>query len=605
MLRHLRILAGSLAVVGVGVLTVGCTGAIDGDKGGGGTRPGAGPNTPGTSPGSNPGGSGSNGGSNPGTSGGTSNPSAGMLDDSGTVPAPAPLRRLTLGEYQNTVRDLLGIETSAIPVKGLPSDQDSGLSGFFRGSSLSTGTDARAFMNLANGIGELAAGKAASLVPCKPIPTAGAAQDACADDFIDKFGLRAFRRPLSNGEKDALRTLYKAQRGPDVGATFEQAIGTMVGAILQTPYFLYHWELGPNAPLKDAKGDPKIARFNSYEMASRLSYLFWTTMPDDKGFEAAAAGKLNSPEEIGQEARRLLADPKAKDGIVDFHMQWLEVGAVADLQKDPSFKDYTPAVAASLAREVAEFSSSVFLGPKADGKLDTLLTSPRSYVDAGLAKLYGMTSFAGGDMKEVDLGPSNRAGIFTKGAFLATKADAGESIPPRRGDLVMRRAMCITLVVPPTLPVPAVEEPSPNKTTRERYSVHSAAECAKACHEMIDPVGFAFENFDAVGAYRTTENNKPIDASGTFKLGGTTLNFKNATELVAQLAKAPEVQDCMVRQWMRYGLKRLEADTEEPSFKALQASFKTANYDMRELLVALTKTRAFTHRALSDGEVTK
>ena len=600
MSRPLRI----LAVLGVAGLALGCNGAIGPDRGGPGS-----PGGPGPGPG-NPGGGGTTpgtmgGGSNPGTTGGGSNPTTGMLDDSATVPGPAPLRRLTLVEYQNTVRDLLGIEASAVPVKGLPSDQDSSLSGFFRGSALTTGTDARAFMNLANGLGELAAGKVGSLVPCKPIPTAAAAQDGCADEFIEKFGLRAFRRPLSTAEKDALRTLYKAQRGPDVNATFEQAIGTMVGAMLQTPYFLYHWELGPNAPLKDVKGDPKIARFNSYEMASRLSYLFWSSMPDDRAFEAAAAGKLNSPEEIGAEARRLLADPRAKDGIVDFHMQWLEVGAVGDLQKDPSFTTYNPQVAQAMAREVAEFASSVFLGPKADGKLETLMTSPRSYVDAGLAKLYGMTNVTGTDLKEVDLSSANRAGIFTKGAFLATKADADVSIPPLRGDQMLRRAMCIHLVVPPTLEVPAVEEPGPNKTTRERYSTHSAAQCARACHEIIDPIGFAFENYDAVGAYRTTENGKPVDASGSLKLGTNTYNFKNATEMVTQLAKAPEVQDCMVRQWMRYGLKRHELDSEEASFKALQASFKAADHDMRELLVALTKTRAFTHRTLSEGEVTR
>jgi Protein of unknown function (DUF1592)/Protein of unknown function (DUF1588)/Protein of unknown function (DUF1595)/Protein of unknown function (DUF1585)/Protein of unknown function (DUF1587) len=603
MFRPLRVFAGTVAVLGVAGLAGGCNGAIGPDRGGSGPNSPGGPGTsPGTSGGSNPG---ANGGSNPGTNGGTSNPTTGMLDDSGTVPGPAPLRRLTLVEYQNTVRDLLGIDASAVSLKGLPSDQDSSLSGYFRGSALTTGTDARTFMNLSNSLGELAAGKAGALVPCNPIPSAGPAQDACADQFIEKFGLRAFRRPLSNDEKAALKKLYQAQRGPDVGASFEQTIGTMVAAMLQTPYFLYHWELGPNAPLKDVKGDPKIARLNSYEMASRLSYLFWTSMPDDKLFEAAAAGKLNSPEEIGQAARRLLEDGRAKDAIADFHMQWLEVGSVADLQKDPSFTNWTPAVAAAAAREVAAFANGVFFGPKADGKLDSLIASPRSYLDAGLAKLYGVTGVTGTDMKEVDVGSANRAGVFTKAAFLATKADAGESIPPLRGDLLLKRAMCIHLVVPPTLPVPAVQEPSPDKTTRERYSVHSADQCARACHELIDPVGFAFENFDAVGAFRSTENNKPVDASGSLKLDSGVINFKNATELVTGLSKAPEVQACMVKQWLRYGLKRHELDSEEPSIKALEASFKAASYDMRELLVALTKTRAFTHRALSDGEVTR
>ena len=163
-------------------------------------------------------------------------------------------------------------------------------------------------------------------------------------------------------------------------------------------------------------------------------------MPDDKLFEAAAAGKLNSPEEIGQAARRLLEDARAKDAIADFHMQWLEVGSVAELQKDPSFTNWTPAVAAAAAREVAAFANGVFFGPKADGKLDSLIASPRSYLDAGLAKLYGVTGVTGTDMKEVDVGSANRAGIFTKAAFLATKADADVSIPPLRGDLLLKRA---------------------------------------------------------------------------------------------------------------------------------------------------------------------
>jgi hypothetical protein len=143
------------------------------------------------------------------------------------------------------------------------------------------------------------------------------------------------------------------------------------------------------------------------------------------------------------------------------------------------------------------------------------------------------------------------------------------------------------------------------KTTRERYEVHSADACARACHEFIDPVGFSFENFDAVGAFRTTESGKPINATGSFKLPSGQITFKNSIEMVTQLAKAPEAQECMVNQWLRYGMRRHELQSEEPSVKALQASFKAASFDMRELMVALTKTRAFTHRALAEGEVSR
>src|SRR5439155_18068200 len=137
--------------------------------------------------------------------------------------------------------------------------------------------------------------------------------------FIDQFGLRAFRRPLAKAEADALRKLYQDQRGPTVGATFEQAVVTMVSTILQAPGFLYHWELGPNAPVRDGA----VIRYNPYEMASRLSYLFWRTMPDDKLFGLAGQGGLTAPEQIATEARRLIADPRAKDAIADFHFQWL------------------------------------------------------------------------------------------------------------------------------------------------------------------------------------------------------------------------------------------------------------------------------------------
>jgi hypothetical protein len=141
------------------------------------------------------------------------------------------------------------------------------------------------------------------------------------------------------------------------------------------------------------------------------------------------------------------------------------------------------------------------------------------------------------------------------------------------------------------------------QTTRERFDVHGKDACATSCHSFIDPIGFAFENYDAIGAYRTTENNKPVDASGTVDLPKSgKVTFQNAIELSSFLAKAPETKDCMVRQWVRYGLGRRELATEEPSFKVLAQVFEQSGYNLRDMLVAFTKTRAFTHRALTAGE---
>jgi hypothetical protein len=567
-----------LGLLGCALAGLGCTGNIDqgagapntGTGGNGGTvKPPVGPMTP-------------------------PDPMAGALMDKDTVPGTNPLRRLTLLEYKNTIRDLLGIAADQVSIAGLAGDQESSLSGFVKGSILTTGNDARALMTSADGAAKLIEGNLGKVLPCSPVPSAAADQDACVGKFIDQFGLRAFRRPLSSTEGDGLRKLYQDQRA--LGGTFEQTIVTMVSTMLQSPAFLYHWELGATKPIREGA----LVRYNPYEIASKLSYLFWSTMPDDKLFELAKMGGLTAPDQIAVEAKRLVMDPRAKDAIRDFHFQWLEIAGLSDMPKDPGFKDYSPAVAQAMANETREFVSDVFFGARPT--LETLFTSTTSFVDPALGKIYGAT-VTGQGMQKVTLDAAQRAGILTQGSFLAVKADAGDSLPPRRGDAILHRALCIDLEVPPNIVVPAVAEPNPMQTTRQRFEVHGNSDCAKSCHAFIDPIGFAFENYDAVGAYRTMENNQKIDASGTIDLPlSGKVSFKNAIELAGFLAKAPESRDCMVRQWMRYGLGRHEAKTEEPSFKVLQQAFMTSGYNLRELLVSLTKTRAFTHRALSDGE---
>jgi hypothetical protein len=596
MIRTLRVLSilGAAALAGTG-----CTGAISGGS---------------DQPGGNKGATGPNGSNNPGGNGPTSNipgsdPSKdpglmpptgdttkGMLDDSKTVPGAAPLRRLTLFEYKNTVRDLLGITAEQVDIKGFSGDQDSALSGYYRGGALTTANDARNFSGAAEGLATIAQGKLGSLLPCSPVPTAAADQEACVGKFVAQFGLRAFRRPVAKTEADALMGLYKTLRTGEAGASFERAIGLMVSAILQSPMFLYHWELGPNAPIKDGN----LIRFNNYEIASRVSYLLWGSMPDDKLFEAAGKGELSSPEQIATQARRLLADQRATDAIGDFHAQWLGIDGVEDMPKNPeTFKVFTKELSHAMAVETREFVKSVFTGPGATGSLETLFTSNKTTVSPELAKLYGVTGSG-----NVTLDPAQRAGLFTQGAFLATKADADDSHPVKRGVTLLERVLCTELTPPQGVLIPPVADSSPDKTTRERFAMHSQGSCA-ACHSMIDPLGFAFENYDAVGAYRTTENGKQVDASGALKVGSLDVKFKNAIELLPALAKAPEAQACMATQWMRYGLRRHEAQgtDEKPSLDALMQTFKDSKFDMRELIVAVTKTRSFTHRTLSAGEV--
>jgi len=549
-------------------------------------------------PGDNkPGGSKGGTSGNPGT-GGTpvmEPPGPGALDDSKTVPGASPLRRLTSLEYDNTIRDLLGVTTTA--GGKLTDDQGSNDSGFVKGGSITGSSDARTVLTTAEELSTAALAHLSTLLPCGSVPTARADQDSCADQFVEKFGLRAFRRPLSDAELADLRGFYRAHRDPALGESFEQAIGAVITALLQTPDFLYHAEQAPEGAIRDGA----LVKLGPYELASRLSYLFWASMPDEALFTAAGSGKLSTPDDIGREAARLLADSKAQGGLQDFFVQWLEIGNLADLPKDPSLTMYSPALSRAMDLETRNFISSVFFGAKADGKLETVLTSPSSVIDTGLAKLYGVSGFTSTTPKAAELDPTQRAGIFTQASFLTAMADAIDSHPVKRGAAILRRVLCIELEVPATLVVPPLPEPQPGQTTRERFSIHSMSPCA-TCHTQIDPIGFAFEHYDAIGAFRTQDTGKTVDAKGTFELMSGEVKFDGAVELMKNLAASSDARECMATQWLRYTLRRRELDSEDPSLKVLQGKL-SAGADMRQLMVAATKARTFTHRAIAPGEV--
>jgi hypothetical protein len=556
---------------------VGCSGQV-------GEAPGTPPGTgPGQTPGQTP-------------TPGQPAPVPGPPPPASDVPGPSPLRRLTNLEYNNTIRDLLG--TTGPADRTFIADQESSLSGFAKGSSINTGTDARQFLNAADQVSLAIKQKLPGLLPCQPMPSAVADQDACARTFITQFGQRAFRRPLTSDEAADLWDLYSAERKPDVGSDFPEAMRLVVAAMLQSPYFLYRWELN-QAPIKDGA----LVRLNAWEMASRLSYFIWASMPDETLFKAAEANQLQTPDQIAGQAWRLLADPRAKDALKDFHAQWLNVVGVEDLTKDPVlFKNYNPGVGKAMAAEMGEFVTSVLWGPGSSGKLETLLTSTKSFADAGLAKLYGVPAGAGAGLQPVSLNPAERAGILTQGAFLAAHANPGEGHPVRRGKDVLGSLLCIDISIPTNREVPPLPERLPTQTTREHYVAHSTDPFCASCHSTIDPIGFAFEIYDAVGGYRTTDVGKPVDASGHITLDGVDHKFANAVELSGLLAQSDDVRGCMAKQWLRYGLRRREVQGEDPALKYVGDSFRSSSFNIRDLVVAFTRTRAFTHRLPSAGE---
>src|SRR4051812_29115110 len=205
--------------------------------------------------------------------------------------------------------------------------------------------------------------------------------------------------------------------------------------------------------------------------------------------------------------------------------------------------------------ETGAFLSDIFTAPGTTGRMDLLFTSTRSFADETLAGIYGVKGVTGTALAPVNLDPKERSGLFTQLSFLTMHGDSEGSFPTRRGAEILRRVFCQEIELPPNIVVPDVKPPSPGVTTRQRFEEHSMNPCA-TCHLLFDPIGFAFESYDGIGRYRTTDNGQPVDASGTLQLGSRTVTFKDAVELMPALAASDDVRACMATQWSRYLLRR-------------------------------------------------
>jgi hypothetical protein len=516
------------------------------------------------------------------------------------MPGPRPLKRLTGFELINTVRDLLGqdVPPAALWPPLRPNDWPVRTPAL-EAPPVRQPEEVEQLLALGEQLGRKAVENLPALLPagCTPLPVGTAAEEACARQFIARFGLRAFRRPLAVEEQEDLVGLYQRLRGPEIGDTFPDAIAGLIASMLQSPFFLYRWEGGP--PTR-AMLVGSLVQLDGYEIASRLSYFIWASMPDDPLLAAAGAGELATADRIAAQARRLLADRKAKQGLAELHRQWLGLAGLEDLAKANTFTSYSPVIARLMLAETDDFVASVFQGPQADGKLGTLLTSSMTIVDPVLASFYGAQNVTGPGARPVALDPKQRAGILTQGSFLAAHAASDHDDPVSRGMAVLSGLLCAELQ-PPGAIIEPLPPPKPGETTRQRYESHTSAALCQGCHRLVNGLGFAFSHYDAVGAYRTVEAGMPVDARGSVQHGPLKLEFADAIDLVKQLAASPDVRACVTRQWARWLLRRRELPGEQPALDAAAVEAGAA-FDLRELVVGLTRTRLFSHRALSPGE---
>lgn len=392
-------------------------------------------------------------------------------------------------------------------------------------------------------------------------------------DFCQKFAERAFRRPLSADEK---KEFIDNQFAP--ASDLETAVKRAVIAVLASPRFLY-----PETSDDQA---------GSYGVAARLALALWDSTPDEGLRRLAAAGALSTRQQIAAQAERMLADPRARAKVRQFMMAWLRVDQFPEIVKDASrFPGFDANAAADLRTSLELFLDDIVWSDSSD--LRQLFLSDDYYLNGRLAALYGVQLPGDADFTKVRFEPGQRAGVLTHPYMLSVLAYPAESSPIHRGVFIGRGLLGITLRPPPSAFSPLPPELHPDLTTRERITLQTSQTACVRCHGVINPLGFALENFDAVGRWRSTEKGKPLDDTGFYETrAGPTAKFAGAQQLAAYLAGSDEVQASFSQQLFQHLTKQPVRAYGLQKPHELQEFFAANGWNVRKLLVEIAVTAA-------------
>jgi len=542
----------------VGAAAVGCTGMIGDESGTGGFGPGS------------------------------ENPGGGSAKDALVDSTRFP--RLTHAQWENTVRDLLKLASAPGVSSSFTTDPPG--STFGNDGNLLKVTPGLwgDHQKAVEALGDKIAKDSVALAKIVPAGLTGDL-DAKAKAFVDAFAWRAYRRPLTPEETAELIALFK--QGPALTGLADPVAGgvqVVLTTVLQSPFFEYRTELG------EKKEDGTVALGN-FEMASRLSYALWNTMPDDELFAAAKDNSLVTNEGIEKQARRLLDDKRAEPMIADFHAKLLDFDHFNSLNKDATLFPQWPATGMDrvLRTEAEMFVREVTITQK--GGLNQLLTANYTFVNDQLAPLYGLTGTFGPDFKKVELDPSQRAGFLTQIGFLAANASPRDTDPIHRGVFINLKIICADLPPPPMNVPPLPKDDGGSKTMRERITAHTGKNtCGSGCHgTMINPAGFAFEAFDAVGKWRTTDHGKPVNTVDTYPFVDGPQTYDGAVQFAKVLTARPQVHKCYTGNWLEYAYGRQKAEGDAALIERV-ATASMSGASTKDLILKLVLEKSFSRR---------
>lgn len=491
-------------------------------------------------------------------------------------PGHVGLQRLTRAEYDRTVQDLFGITSS--PADAFP--PDSATDGFDNNAaSLTTSPQlASLLLSAAESIAEEAlTTNPTAILTCDP-------QDGgCLRDILTELALKVYRRPASETEIDDLVALVAFAESE--GETVEGGIEHALAAMLMTPQFLYR-----GIPISAPKPGAPVRPLDDFALATRLSYFLWGSTPDASLLGDASAGRLRV--NLRAQFDRMLADPKSDALYETFIRQWLQLGKLDAATPDPaSFPEFDEALRAQMHEETRLF----FQDLKArDASPLEIITSQRSFASAGLASIYDVTGPTGEELVPVTLDPTERVGMLTMPAVLTMTSGPDNPNIVRRGVWLAEAILCAQPPPPPE-GVSLELDPDPTLTERERLEQHRQDPSCASCHDLIDPLGFAFEHYDAIGRWRDEAEGMPVDDLGELPDGRT---FNGVVELSSILAESPEFAECVTERVATYALGRTLSHDEACVVAGIAAENVSVDSRLSDLLWAVVQSDAFQTEAI-------
>ena len=416
-------------------------------------------------------------------------------------------------------------------------------------------------------------------------PAAGSDEEACARRILTALARRAYRRPVRDGDIEPLLTFYREGRRT---GTFETGVQLALRRLLASPTFVFRVEDDPQAIATGA-----VYRVSDVELASRLSFFLWSSMPDDALLDLAASNRLHAPAVLEAQVRRMLADPKADALVENFAGQWLHLRNLQNIAPNTDeFPDFDNDLRMAFRRETELFFRSVV---REDRNVVDLLTADYTFVNERLAKHYGLPGIYGSQFRRVTVTDDARRGLLGKGSILLATSHADRTAPTLRGKWILENLIGTPPPKPPA-DVPPFEQtagPKP-RTIRERMEIHRANPSCAGCHKTMDALGFTLENFNAVGAWRTRDAGQDVNAAGTMADGEAAVGVAG---LRASLLKRPEIfVETLTEKLMTYGLGRGLEQYDMPVIRGVLREGAAQDNRFSAVVLAIVKSTPFQMR---------